>query len=100
DLLLTYDSNTLQQNNELKETIILYYLEENNDVKTSIEKAVLLLGDSSARTDPLFISNYKDFIHTYIITNTDVMNPIKVPNTSLVFKIKNVLKAQSIAWNS
>ena len=99
DLLLTYDSNTLQQNNELKETIILYYLEENNDVKLAIQKALTLLNDPISRTDTVFLSNYKDFIHTYIITNTTVMNPIKIPNTTLVFKIKNALKSQSVAWN-
>ena len=90
--LVTYNLLSSSDKADVKFNITNYFKSFNN-LKDSI-----ILANQAIANPTLYLSGYKDYIVNLIINNSVFIKKLKIPNSDIVYAIKNRMDTYSISW--
>ena len=71
---------------------------QNETLEDAIRHTNERLATDASRNDPEFIDTFKVYIYDYLVNRSTYKIQLKVPNSNLVYKIKNRLEQLSVIW--
>ena len=94
-----YDILSTKEQMTIRECIIQYYINKGNTYVDAIVLANENVSNSTNISDPIMISDLKDFLFIYIMEETTYSDPIKVPTLQVAFRMKAIMNSNQISWN-
>lgn len=98
NLMKTYDELSVKDKLLIKECIVNFYIHQGDTYEVAIQKATANLGNLTYRTDPVMISDLKDYLFMHIMSDTTYSDPIKIPQLQVVYRMKSIMNQYEIDW--
>jgi hypothetical protein len=96
-LVQDYDNISERLQNSIFEIVLQFFL-STNDFEEAVALTNNQLSTEENRNNVNFINDFKMSILEYVIEKTGVGDSIKIPDLSLVFKMKTIMNNKSIVW--
>lgn len=99
-LMKNYADLDAKEKLKIKECIINFFIYQGQDYRTAIKSAIENLNNILYRTDPITVSEVKDFLFMHIMTDTTYSDPIKIPSLQVVYRMKAIMNQLEIDWTA
>jgi len=98
NLLNNYSTLSVTEKLKIKECLVNFFIYGGDTYDVAIIKAIASLNDILFISDPLNISDLKDFLFMHIMSDTTYNDPIKIPNMQVVYRMKSIMNQYEIEW--
>lgn len=80
--------------------VIRRYYMETETLENAVIQTAARLATKASRNDPEFIDSFKVYIYDYLVNRSTYKIQLKVPNSQLVYNIKNRFEQLSVVWKN
>jgi hypothetical protein len=99
NLYKNYNISSIKDKMIIRECVIQFYIYKGKTYTDAISLANTNLSNPSNASDPIMISDLKDFLFIYVMEETTYSDPIKIPTLQVAFRMKSVMNSNQISWN-